>query len=218
MKTAKRVRLAIGMGCAAAAGLFGTALIRSGTASSDTQNNTTPALMTHAQNTGRTDRPSDMPSERTPTGATFPGCWKHVFDVPKKITANSDFLVTISVTATLFDVEDLEIVPAASGSLTCVKGPAWKGTLKKGETRDMALTLRATTTGFNGAYGLIVRAPKFYDEVLAYVNAQQSGPYATQAAKDSIAEQVGFMRQSQPLHEEWVGSSITVNERGEVKE
>jgi len=173
--------------------------------------------MNPTQPSGQTDTSANEPSDRTPEGAQFPGCWQHTFDVPKEIPLNTDFLVSIKVTATLFDVEDLEIVPAASGSLKCVKGPSWKGSLKKGETRDMALTLRATKPGFNGAYGLIVKAPKFYDEVLAYVNAQQSGPYATQESKDSIAEQVGAMRQSQPLHEEWVGSSITVTERGEVK-
>lgn len=152
--------------------------------------------------------------DRVPEGARFPVCWKHEFTAPEKIAVGQDFEVKIRITAALFDMKEVELQPAAGGELKLVKGEPWKGALKQGEAREVVMTLQATTNGFNGPYGVVVKAPRFYDEVKAYVMAQTEGPYADEGAKESILDQLQGMRQEQPQCEEWVGGAITVGAEG----
>lgn len=154
------------------------------------------------------------PAERIPEGARFPVCWNYQFTVPKTISAGQEFEVKILITALLFDMREAEFVPAVGGDLELVKGEAWKGALKKGEPHAVAMTLRATAGGFNGPYGVTIKAPGFYDEVQAYVAAQTEGRYATKDAKASILKQLQSMRQERPVCEEWAGGTISTTPEG----
>ena len=111
-------------------------------------------------------------------------------------------------------MKEVEIIPATNEDLELVAGPAWKGNLKKGEAHVVKFTVRPTKTGFNGVYGVMVKAPKIYDEMTAYIIAQQEGEYATAKAKVFILEEIEGMREETPVRQEWFGSAITVPEKG----
>ena len=147
---------------------------------------------------------------RSPEGAKFPVCWTYKFDQPGDLSVGKDVEITISVAPTLFDMKEVELVPAAGGELKMVSGEAWKGSLKKGESHAVKLVIRATTNGFNGPYGVTVKAPAFYDEVAAFVTAQKEGLYADPSAKISVLQQLDGMRQEQAVCEEWFGSTIEI--------
>lgn len=151
---------------------------------------------------------------KTPAGAIFPVCWDFKIDEPKTITVGSNFDIKISITPLLFDMANLEMMPDVGGALKLISGPGWKGSLKLGETQTLTLTVQAQTNGFNGPYGVSVKAPKFYEEVKKYVLAQKDGPYATPDAKQEILEQLDGMKEGQPVCTEWVGSTIEIKQEG----
>lgn len=162
-------------------------------------------------NKGVVDKPVSVNGvNRSPEGAKFPVCWAYKFDQPGDLSVGKDVEITISVTPILFDMKEVELVPATGGELKLVSGEAWKGSLKKGESHAVKLVIRATTNGFNGPYGVTVKAPAFYDEVAAFVTAQKEGLYADPSAKISVLQQLDGMRQEQPVCEEWFGSTIEI--------
>lgn len=151
---------------------------------------------------------------KSPEGAQFPVCWKYTFSALPELVAGKDVEVTITVVATLFDMKEVVITPETSEALTLVSGTGWKGALKKGEARALTFTVRPTQEGFNGLYGVTVKAPGFYDEVAAFVNAQKEGSYADPSWKLSILEQLDGMKEDEPVCEEWFGSSIELPTKG----
>lgn len=147
---------------------------------------------------------------RTPAGAVFPTCWKFNFEVPSDIKVGQPFEVVVGITALRFDLENVELVPSAGGDLVMTGGEPWKGTLKKGETHRVKITLKAGIEGDNGPYGVAIKAPGFYDAVRAYVQAQTEGPYASPAAKISVMEQADGMQADLPVYTEWAGTTLKV--------
>ena len=151
---------------------------------------------------------------RTPAGAEFPTCWSTIFSKLPDLAVGKDVEITITVGAPLFDMKEVELIPMAGSDLKLVSGEAWKGELKKGTSHAVKFTVKPAKNGFNGNYGVRVKAPAFYDEVAAYVLAQKEGPYGTAAAQASILDQIEGMRTEQPVYEEWFGSSIEIKAAG----
>lgn len=151
---------------------------------------------------------------RDPEGPDFPVAWKYSFGTLSGLAVGKEIEVSITVSATLFDMKEVEITPATNEDLELVAGPVWKGALKKGEAHVVKFTVRPTKVGFNGVYGVMVRAPRIYDEMTAYITAQQEGAYATAKAKAFVLEEIEGMRAETPVRQEWFGSSITVPEKG----
>lgn len=147
-------------------------------------------------------------------GAKFPVCWKYTFSKLPELTVGKDVEITITVVATLFDMKEVVLTPETSEDLTLVSGTSWKGSLKKGEVHAVTFIVRPTKDGFNGLYGVTVKAPGFYDEVSAYVISQTEGKYADPGAKISILEQIQGMKGDEPVCEEWFGSSIDLSKKG----
>lgn len=160
--------------------------------------------------------PGKEPNEvnQDPEGPDFPIAWKYSFGSLPELAVGKEIEVSITVSATLFDMKDVEITPATNESLELVAGQVWKGNLKKGEAHIVKFSVRPTKVGFNGVYGVIVKAPKLYDELTAYIIAQQEGEYATAKAKAFVLEEIEGMRAETPVRQEWFGSSINVPEKG----
>ena len=151
---------------------------------------------------------------RTPEGPKFPVCWKYTFSPLPELAVNKDVEITITIAAPLFDMKVVEIVPETSEDLKLVSETSWKGALKKGEAHVVKFTVRPTKTGFNGLYGVTVKAPGFYDELAAYVIAQQEGPYADPNAKTTLLDMIQGMRNEQPLAQEWFGTGLELGGKG----
>ncbi len=151
--------------------------------------------------------------DKVPEGARFPICWAFEFQKPEAIKVGQKVEVVVRVTALLFDLADVELIPAAGGDITLSAGEEWKGTLKKGEPREMKMTLAAGVDGDNGPYGVTIKVPGFYEAVRAYAKAQTEGPYADPAAKSSVMEQVDGMQEEMPEYETWAGSTLVAGEK-----
>ncbi len=128
----------------------------------------------------------------TPPGAPWPHGWSHQIDLPEEIVVGEPFVVTVSLTAVLFDVPDVEVKPVVWGDgLKIVDGATpWKGELKKGEAKEFRFTVVASREGPDGQAGIWYETPAFYPRLREYISAQTSGPYASGPAKEFILREI----------------------------
>jgi hypothetical protein len=161
---------------------------------------------------------AESAAQKTPAGPPWPQCWDFKFSMPDKIVVGEPFVMKVSITPMLFDMTDLETVPMAAGEgLKMVENAAgWKGTLKKGETKEFQLKLVASKEGPNGQGGVAFISPGFYKQLREYITTQVDGPYATANAKKIILERLSDKEKLQPQYVDVAGTVIVAGKR-EVK-